>query len=95
MNLRPLGNRVVVEPFEAPAKKGNIILPDGAKEKPQRGKVLAVGKGKKNDNGTPIPMEMKVGDIIVYSKYTGNEIECDGRKLLVMAEDDILCVEEK
>jgi chaperonin GroES len=94
MNIQPLGDRVVVKPLEAEAKsKGGILLPDTAKERPQEGKVVAVGKGKVMDNGTVSAPEVKVGDKVLYGKYSGNEITTkDGEELLIMREEDILAV---
>lgn len=94
MKIQPLGDRVVVKQLEAEAKtKGGILLPDTAKEKPQEGEVVAVGKGKVLDNGTVQPLEVKVGDKILYGKYSGNEITTkDGEDLLIMREEDILAV---
>jgi len=94
MNMQPLGDRVVVKPLEAETKtKGGIVLPDTAKEKPQEGKVVAVGKGKVLDNGTLQAPEVKVGDKVLYGKYSGNEITTkDGEELLIMREDDILAI---
>jgi len=94
MKIQPLGDRVVVKPLEAEAKtKGGIVLPDTAKEKPQEGKVLAVGKGKMLENGTFQPLEVKVGDKILYGKYSGNEITTkDGEELLIIREEDILAI---
>jgi len=97
MNIQPLGDRVVVKPLEAEAKtKGGIVLPDTAKEKPQEGKIIAVGKGKVLDNGTVQAPEVKVGDIVLYGKYSGNEITAkDGEELLIMREEDILAIIKK
>jgi chaperonin GroES len=97
MNIQPLGDRIVVKPLEAEAKtKGGILLPDTAKEKPQEGKVVAVGKGKILDNGSVQTPEVKVGDIVLYGKYSGNEITTkDGEELLIMREEDILAVIKK
>jgi chaperonin GroES len=93
MELKPLGDRVVVQPLEAENKsKGGILLPDTAKEKPQEGKVVAVGKGKMLDSGSIQPMEVKVGDKVLYGKYSGNEITSDGKELLIMREEDILAI---
>jgi len=94
MNMQPLGDRVVVKPLEAETKtKGGIVLPDTAKEKPQEGKVVAVGKGKVLDNGTLQAPEVKVGDKVLYGKYSGNEITTkDGEELLIMREEDILAI---
>ncbi len=94
MDIRPLGDRVVVKPLEAEAKtKGGIVLPDTAKEKPQEGKVVAVGKGKVLENGSLSAPEVKVGDKVLYGKYSGNEITTkDGEELLIMREEDILAI---
>lgn len=94
MKIHPLGDRVVVKPLEAEAKtKGGIVLPDTAKEKPQEGEVVAVGKGKVLDNGSVYALEVKVGDKVLYGKYTGNEITTkDGDELLIMREEDILAI---
>jgi chaperonin GroES len=94
MEIKPLGDRVVVQPLEAENKtKGGIVLPDTAKEKPQEGKVIAVGKGKILENGTVHPLEVKVGDKVLYGKYSGNEITTkDGDELLIMREEDILAI---
>ncbi|MFA5276307.1 MAG: co-chaperone GroES [Candidatus Omnitrophota bacterium] len=94
MEIRPLGDRIVVKPLEAESKtKGGIVLPDTAKEKPQEGKVVAIGKGKVLENGAVQAPEVKVGDKVLYGKYSGNEITTkDGEELLIMREDDILAV---
>jgi len=94
MNIQPLGDRVVVKPLEAETKtKGGIVLPDTAKEKPQEGKVVAVGKGKVLDSGAVQPLEVKAGDKVLYGKYSGNEITTkDGDELLIMREEDILAI---
>lgn len=94
MDIKPLGDRVVVKPLEAEAKtKGGIVLPDTAKEKPQEGRVVAVGKGKVLENGTVQSPEVKVGDKVLYGKYSGNEITTkDGEELLIMREEDILAI---
>ena len=94
MKIQPLGDRVVVKPLEAETKtKGGILLPDTAKEKPQMGEVIAVGKGKVLDSGSVQALEVKVGDKILYGKYSGNEITTkDGDELLIMREEDILAI---
>lgn len=94
MKLQPLGDRVIVKPLEAEEKtKGGIVLPDTAKEKPQEGEVVAVGKGKKLDNGSVQIIDVKVGDRILYGKYSGSEISTkDGHEYLIMREEDILAV---
>ncbi|AGK04319.1 co-chaperone GroES [Meiothermus taiwanensis] len=91
--LRPLGDRVVVKRIEEEAKtKGGIVLPDTAKEKPQRGKVIAVGSGRVLDNGTKVPLEVKEGDTVVFAKYGGTEIEIDGEEYIILSERDLLAV---
>ena len=94
MDMKPLGDRIVIKPLEAEAKtKGGIVLPDTAKEKPQEGKVVAVGKGKTLENGSTQAPEVKVGDKVLYGKYSGNEITTkDGEELLIMREEDILAI---
>jgi chaperonin GroES len=94
MKLQPLGDRVVIKPLEAEEKtRGGIVLPDTAKEKPQEGKVVAVGKGRVLDNGTLQAPEVKVGDKVLYGKYSGNEITTkEGDELLIMREEDILAI---
>ncbi len=94
MDMKPLGDRVVVKPLEAENKsKGGILLPDTAKEKPQEGKIIAVGKGKVLDNGSVQTPEVKVGDKVLYGKYSGNEITTkEGEELLIMREEDILAI---
>lgn len=98
MNLQPLGDRVIVKPLEAEEKtKGGIVLPDTAKEKPQEGEIVAAGKGKVLDNGKPKELEVKVGDRVLYGKYSGTEVKLkDGDDdLLIMHEDDILAIVKK
>jgi chaperonin GroES len=93
MNIRPLGDRIVVKALEAEVTtKGGIILPDTAKEKPQKGKVLSVGTGRILDNGTRVPLDVREGDIIIFSKYGGTEIKIDGEEYLIVSERDILGV---
>jgi len=94
MDIKPLGDRIVVKPLEAENKtKGGIVLPDTAKEKPQEAKVVAVGKGKVLENGTVQAPEVKVGDKVLYGKYSGNEITTkEGEELLILREDDILAI---
>ncbi|HIT97658.1 MAG TPA: co-chaperone GroES [Candidatus Merdimorpha stercoravium] len=88
LNIKPLADRVLVEPLEAETKTASgIIIPDSAKEKPQQGVVLAVGAGKKDE-----PMTVKVGDKVLYGKYSGNEISVDGKKYLIMHESDIFAI---
>ncbi len=91
VNVRPLGDRVLVQHLEeAEVKKGGIIIPDTAKEKPQEGKVVALGTGKRDDDGKIIPFTVKAGDKVLVSKYGGTEIKVDGETYLIMREDDIL-----
>ena len=92
VTFKPLGNRIVVEPSEdeAQVSSGGIYIPDTAKEKPQEGKVVAVGPGKLSDDGNRIPMELSVGDTVVYSKYGGTEFKDGDTEYLVLREDDIL-----
>ena len=94
MDIRPLGDRIVVKPLEAEEKtKGGIVLPDTAKEKPQEGKVVAVGKGKVLESGSVQAPEVKVGDRVLYGKYSGSEITTkEGDELLIMKEEDILAI---
>lgn len=94
MDIKPLGDRIVVKPLGAEEKtKGGIVLPDTAKEKPQEGKVVAVGKGKVLESGQVQAPEVKVGDRVLYGKYSGTEITTkDGEELLIMREEDILAI---
>ncbi len=96
MKIRPLQDRVIVKRVEEEEKtKGGIIIPDSAKEKPAEGKVIAVGKGKVGEDGKLQPLDVKVGDRILFSKYAGTEVKVDGEETLIMREDDILGVIEK
>ena len=91
MNLKPLGDRLIVQAIEEEETTASgIVLPDTAKEKPQRGKVLAVGDGKLDDNGQRVPLDVTEGDEVLYSKYGGTEIVVDGEDLLVLRESDVL-----
>ncbi|HAG07117.1 MAG TPA: co-chaperone GroES [Peptococcaceae bacterium] len=93
--IRPLGDRVVVKPLPMEEKtKGGIVLPDTAKEKPQKGEVVAVGPGRLLDNGQRVAIELKAGDKVLYSKYAGNEVKIDGEEYLILREADILGVLE-
>ena len=93
MKLRPLQDRVIVKRVEEEDKtSGGIIIPDAAKEKPQQGKVIAVGKGKILENGKVSPLDVKKGDRILFGKYSGQEIKIDGEEHLIMREDDILAI---
>ena len=95
MKIRPLQDRVIVKRLEEEEKtKGGIIIPDTAKEKPQEGKVIAVGKGKMTDEGKLIPLDVKVGDKILFGKYSGTEIKIEGEEHLIMREEDILGIIE-
>jgi chaperonin GroES len=96
MKIRPLQDRVMVKRLENGVEKtkGGIIIPDTAKEKPAQGKIVAVGKGKVDDDGKPIPVGVKVGDTILFGKYSGSEVELDGEQHLIMREEDILGVVE-
>jgi chaperonin GroES len=89
--LRPLDDRVVVEPMEAEEKTaGGIVLPDTAKEKPQRGTVKAIGPGRLLDSGTRAEVGVRVGDVVIYGKYSGSDIEVDGKEVKILRETDIL-----
>ena len=95
MKIRPLQDRVIVQRVQEEERtKGGIIIPDTAKEKPQEGKVVAVGKGKVNDDGKLTPLDVKVGDRILFGKYSGTEVVFDGEEHLIMREEDILGVLE-
>ncbi|HRL11854.1 MAG TPA: co-chaperone GroES [Aggregatilineales bacterium] len=95
MNIRPLGDRLLVEPVEKEETiAGGLLLPETAKEKPQQGKVLAVGEGRRDDDGDRIAMDVKAGDLVLFAKYAGTEIKLEGKKLLIMKESDILGIVE-
>jgi len=95
MNINPLYDRLLVKPFEEKeVKKGGIIIPDTAKERPQEGEVLAVGEGKMTEDGKIIPLKVKKGDKILFSKYAGTEFEMDDDKYLIMRESDVLAILE-
>ena len=95
LKLKPLGGRVIVEPIEQDdVTAGGIILPETAKEKPQEGKILATGPGDRDEDGKRIAMDVKVGDKVLYAKYSGTEVKVDGKKLLILRESDILAVVE-
>jgi chaperonin GroES len=95
MNLRPLQDRIIVKRVEEETKTaGGLFIPETAKEKPQRGKIVAVGNGKKTEEGKVLPLDVKVGDTVLFGKYAGTEIKVDGDDLLMMREDDILAVVE-
>jgi len=95
MKIRPLQDRILVERIEEEVKKGGIIIPDSAKEKPQQGKVIAVGPGRVDEKGKRILMDVKKGDIILFGKYSGNEIRIGEEEHLIMREDDVLAVIDK
>lgn len=95
MNLKPLGSRVLVEPIDAEeVTAGGIVLPETAKEKPQKGKVLSVGPGDRDEDGDRIAMDVKTGDVVLFAKYGGTEIKVDGKKLLILRENDLLAIVE-
>ena len=95
MNVRPLHDRIIVSRIEEGEQKvGGIIIPESAKEKPQQGKVIAAGAGKTNDEGKRIPLDVKAGDLILFGKYSGQEIKLDGEELVIMREDEVLGVIE-
>jgi len=95
MNIKPLGDRIVVERIEQEEKTaGGIIIPDSAKEKPKQAKVLAVGAGAKDENGKRIPVDVQVGDIVLFTQWAGSEIKMDGKDLLVLKESDVIGVIE-
>ena len=95
MNIRPLHDRIVVKRLEEDeAKVGGLFIPDSAKEKPQKGEVVAVGKGKHADDGKLIPLDVKVGDLILFGKYSGSDIKDNGVEYLIMREDEVLGVIE-
>jgi chaperonin GroES len=96
MNIRPLYDRIVVKRLEAGDEKtaSGLIIPDSAKEKPQEGEVVAVGQGKRNDDGKLIPLDVKAGDRILFGKYSGSDIKVDGNEYMIMREDEVLGVIE-
>jgi len=96
MKIRPLGDKVLVERVEAESKTaGGIVLPDTAKEKPQRGKIISVGEGKMLENGTRKEVQVKKGDLVLFTSYAGTEIKIEGKEYLIMDESDIMAVIEK
>jgi chaperonin GroES len=95
MQLKPLGNRLVIEPIEQEEiTAGGIVLPETAKEKPQKGKVISTGPGDRDEDGDRIPMDVKAGDTVLFAKYSGTEIKMDGKKLLILRESDVLAIVE-
>ena len=96
ISLKPLGNRVVIEPIEQEEiTAGGIVLPETAKEKPQQGMIVAAGPGDRDEDGKRIPMDVKVGDKVLFAKYAGTEFKMDGKKLLILRESDILGIVEE
>jgi chaperonin GroES len=95
MNLRPLQDRIIVKRVEEETKTaGGLFIPETAKEKPQRGEIVAAGNGKKTEEGKVLPLDVKVGDIVLFGKYAGTEVKVDGEEYLMMREDDLLAVVE-
>ncbi len=95
MNLKPLADRLVIEPVEQEeVTTGGIFLPETAKEKPQQGKVVAAGPGRTDDDGQRVAMEVKVGDRVLYARYSGTEVKLDSKRLLIMRENDVLAIVE-
>jgi chaperonin GroES len=93
MDLRPLHDRIIVRRLdEGEQKSGSIIIPDAAKEKPQRGTVIAAGTGKVKDDGQRVPLDVKAGDVILFGKYTSQEVKLDGEEYIIMREDEVLAV---
>jgi len=93
MNLKPLGDRLVVEPRERESTTASgLVLPETAKEKPQEGEVIAVGPGRRDEDGKRIEMDVKVGDVVLYAKYGGTEVKIDDKKLLILKESDVLAI---
>ncbi len=93
--LRPLGDKILIKRLEAESKtKSGIVLPDSAKEKPKRGKIISLGEGKRLENGERAPFNVKKGDEVIFTSYAGTEVKIDGEELMIMAEDDILAIVE-
>lgn len=96
MKVKPLQDRILVERLQEEEKtKGGIIIPDSAKEKPMQGKVVAAGNGRITEDGKKVPMDVKVGDTVLFAKYSGNEVRIDDKDYLIMKEDDVLAIVEK
>lgn len=95
MKIKPLHDHILVERIEEEVKKGGIIIPDTAKEKPQQGKVVAIGSGRKDEKGNRIPLEVKKGDTILFGKYAGTEMKIEDKEYLIIREDDVLGIVEK
>ena len=95
LKLKPLGSRLVVEPIEQEdVRASGIVLPETAKEKPQKGNVLSIGPGDRDEEGKRIPMDVKLGDVVLFAKYSGTEIKMDQKKLLILKESDVLAIVE-
>mgnify|MGYP003574734700 CR=1 FL=1 len=92
LNIKPLADRVIVQPMERETMKGNIIIPDTAKEKPQQGKIVAVGPGVVSDSGDRVAPEVSTGDVVLYGKYSGTEVNVDGNEYLILRESDVLAI---
>jgi len=92
LNIKPLADRVIVAPMEKETMKGGIIIPDTAKEKPQQGKIVAAGPGNVADNGDRVAPEVKVGDVVLYGKYAGTEVNVEGKDYLILRESDVLAI---
>ncbi len=92
ISMKPLADRVVVQPMESETMKGGIIIPDTAKEKPQQGKIVAVGPGSVSDTGDRVKPEVKKGDVVLYGKYAGTEVSVDGKDYLILRESDVLAI---
>ncbi len=92
ISIKPLADRVIVQAMEAETMKGNIIIPDTAKEKPQQGKIVAVGPGRTDDNGNRVEPEVKKGDVVLYGKYAGTEVTVSGNDYLILREGDVLAI---
>lgn len=92
MNIKPLADRVIVKPMEKETMKGGIIIPDTVKEKPQQGTIVAVGPGQISDSGERVKPEVKKGDIVLYGKYSGTEVNVDGHDYLILRESDVLAI---
>ena len=96
MKVKPLQDRILVERLQEEEKtKGGLFIPDSAKEKPMQGKIVASGNGRITEDGKKIPMDVKVGDIVLFAKYSGNDVKIDDKEYLIMKEDDILAIVEK
>ncbi len=92
LNIKPLADRVIVAPMEKETMKGGIIIPDTAKEKPQQGKIVAAGPGAVSDSGERVALEVKKGDVVLYGKYAGTEVNVDGKDYLILRESDVLAI---